>query len=124
MRDEVHNWFEQRKADLRAARVAFDGDVYQNAVFQEKQATEKALKAYLLQENRELEKGHSLVKLAEKAGYDELGGIRDLNPEYLTTRYPDMAIGTPADSYDETLAERHIETAEDVIQWVTNKLSE
>jgi HEPN domain-containing protein len=119
MRDEVHNWFEQSKEDLRGAHVALDGDVYHNAVFQAHQATEKALK-----ENRELEKGHSLVKLAEKAGYDELGGIRDLNPEYLTTRHPDMAVGTPADSYDETLAERHIETAEDVIQWVTNKLSE
>ena len=124
MRDEVHNWFEQSKEDLRGAHVALDGDVYHNAVFQAHQATKKALKAYLLQENRELEKGHSLVKLAEKAGYDELGGIRDLNPEYLTPRHPDMAVGTPADSYDETLAERHIATAEGVIQWVTNKFSE
>ena len=53
-----------------------------------------------------------------------LSGIRDLNPEYLSTRYPDMAVGVPAELYDESIAARHLKTAEQVIEWVKKQIQE
>jgi len=53
-----------------------------------------------------------------------LSGIRDLNPEYLSTRYPDMAAGVPADLYDESIAARHLKTAGEVVEWVKKQIQE
>jgi len=53
-----------------------------------------------------------------------LSGIRDLNPEYLSTRYPDMAAGVPAELYDEQIANRHLKTAEKVVRWVKKQIRE
>jgi len=51
-----------------------------------------------------------------------LSGIRDLNPEYLSTRYPDMAVGVPAELYDDQIADRHLKTAEEVVKWVRGQI--
>jgi HEPN domain-containing protein len=50
--------------------------------------------------------------------------LKDLNPEYLSTRYPDMAVGVPAELYDESIAARHLKTAEQVIEWVKKQIQE
>ena len=51
-------------------------------------------------------------------------GIRDLNPEYLITRYPDMAAGVPSEMYDKEIAARHKKTAQEVLKWVKNQIKE
>ena len=51
-------------------------------------------------------------------------GIRDLNPEYLITRYPDMAAGVPSEMYDKEIAARHKQTAQEVLKWVKNQIKE
>ena len=96
------------------------------SVFASQQAVEKALKALCLYKLREFPKGHSIIYLAQKADVPEhmLSGIRDLNPEYLSTRYPDMAAGVPAELYDESIAARHLKTAEQVIEWVKKQIQE
>jgi HEPN domain-containing protein len=126
MREEVTNWFKQAEADLKSARNSKKSYDFYMSVFASQQAVEKALKALCLYKLREFPKGHSIIYFARKADVPEhmLSGIRDLNPEYLSTRYPDMAAGVPADLYDESIAARHFKTAEQVIEWVKKQIQE
>ena len=126
MREEVQNWFRQAEADLRSAKHCKHSEDYYMSVFASQQAAEKALKALCLFKLKEFPKGHSIIYLAQKVGIAEemLSRIRDLNPEYLSTRYPDMAAGVPADLYDDKIAARHLETAQEVIEWVRERIQE
>ena len=124
MRIEVENWLKQAQADLKSAKNCITSKDYYLAVFSCHQASEKALKSVYLSKLKELPKGHSLIYLAQQLGVPGflLTGIRDLNPEYLSTRYPDMAAGVPSELYDETIAKRHLKTAESIVQWAMTKL--
>ncbi|HUV67874.1 MAG TPA: HEPN domain-containing protein [Sedimentisphaerales bacterium] len=126
MREEVTNWFKQGEADFRSAQNSKKSFDFHMSVFASQQAVEKALKALCLHRLREFPKGHSIIHLARKVDAPEhmLSGIRDLNPEYLSTRYPDMAAGIPAELYDENIAARHLKTAEQVIEWVRQQIQE
>lgn len=126
MREEVKNWFKQADADLKSARNSKQSFDYHMSVFASQQAVEKALKALCLFKLREFPKGHSIIYLAQKVNVPESmrSGIRDLNPEYLSTRYPDMAAGVPAELYDENIAARHLKTAEQVLEWVKKQIQE
>ncbi len=126
MREEVKNWFKQAEADLRSARNSKGCGDYYMSVFASQQAAEKSLKALCLLKLKEFPKGHSIIYLAQKlkAPKEMLSGIRDLNPEYLSTRYPDMAAGIPAELYDEQIANRHLKTAERVVKWVKKQIRE
>ena len=126
MREEVTNWFKQAEADLKSAQNCKKSFDFYMSVFASQQAVEKALKALCLFKLREFPKGHSIIYLARKADVPEymLSGIRDLNPEYLSTRYPDMAAGIPAELYDESIAARHLKTAGEVVEWVKKQIQE
>lgn len=126
MREEVRNWFRQAEADLRGAKNSKRCGDYHMSVFASQQAAEKALKALCLFKLKELPKSHSIIYLAQrlKVPKEMVSGIRDLNPEYLTTRYPDMAAGVPAELYDESIATRHFKTAEKVVRWVKKQIQE
>lgn len=99
MREEIKNWLKQSEADFKKTEVLFDSKNYDGAVFFSQQAVEKALKSLCIKELGEIPKGHSIIYLAKlvKIPKEMDSGIRDLNPEYLITRYPDMAAGTPAE---------------------------
>ncbi len=126
MREEVKNWFRQAEADLRSAKNSKKSQDYYMSVFASQQAAEKALKALCIFKLKEFPKGHSIIYLAQKlkTPKEMLSGIRDLNPEYLSTRYPDMAVGVPAELYDEQIANRHLKTAERVVKWVKKRIRE
>jgi HEPN domain-containing protein len=126
MREEVHNWFKQAEADLRSARNSREAGDYYMSVFASQQAAEKALKALSLLKLREYPKGHSIIYLARRLEVPEsmMSGIRDLNPEYMSTRYPDMAAGVPAELYDDKIAARHFQTAQEVLAWVREQMQE
>jgi HEPN domain-containing protein len=126
MREEVKNWFRQAEADLRSAKNSKKSQDYYMFVFASQQAAEKALKALCIFKLKEFPKGHSIIYLAQKlkTPKEMLSGIRDLNPEYLSTRYPDMAVGIPAELYDEQIANRHLKTAERVVKWVKKRIRE
>lgn len=124
MREEISNWIKQAEADLEKAIILHDNKKYDGAVFFSQQSAEKALKSLSLLKLKEISKGHSIIYLSQKLKVPDemLSGIRDLNPEYLTSRYPDMALGVPAESYDEKISQRHIKVSKDVIEWVKKQM--
>ncbi len=126
MREEVQNGFKQAEADLRSDRNSREAGDYYMSVFASQQAAEKALNAMSLYKLKEYPKGHSIIYLARlvEAPESMLSGIRDLNPEYMSTRYPDMAAGIPAELYDDKIAGRHFKTAQEVLEWVRELIRE
>jgi HEPN domain-containing protein len=126
MREEIQNWFKQAEADLRSSRNSREAGDYYMSVFASQQAAEKALKALCLFKLKEYPKGHSIIYLAQEVGVpdDMTSGIRDLNPEYMSTRYPDIAVGVPAELYDDKIAARHFKTAQEVLGWVREQIQE
>ncbi|HLD72705.1 MAG TPA: HEPN domain-containing protein [Candidatus Nanoarchaeia archaeon] len=120
MREEIIDWWKQAQADLNSAKNCINSGDFYLAVFMSHQAAEKALKSLCMLKLKESSPGHSLIYLAQKLKVpsEMLTGIRDLNPEYLTSRYPDLAEGVPAELYDRPIAEKHYLTAERVLQWV------
>lgn len=124
MRLEIENWLKQAEADLRKAGILFKSREFDGSVFFCQQSAEKALKAVALERLRESPKGHSIIYLAQlvRLPGGMMSGIRDLNPEYLITRYPDMASGAPSELYDEEIASRHLETARAVMEWAKKQM--
>ena len=126
MREEIQNWFKQAEADLRSSRNSREAGDYYMSVFASQQTAEKALKALCLFKLKTYPKGYSIIFLAQEVGVpdDMTSGIRDLNPEYMSTRYPDIAVGVPAELYDDKIAARHFKTAQEVLGWVREQIQE
>ena len=126
MRHEIRNWWEQAKKDLRASEKNLGINEYYVSVFLSHQAVEKGLKAFCLKKLGEMPQTHSIIYLAKimSAPSELMSGIRDLNPEYLITRYPDMAGGLPAENYDKEIADKHLETAKKVFLWLEKQIQE
>lgn len=124
MRQEIENWWKQSVADLSKADVLINSRNFDGAVFFCQQAAEKSLKAVCLLKTKEIPKGHSIIYMAQivKLPAEMLSGVRDLNPEYLITRYPDMAAGVPAELYDAEIAKRHRNTADKVLKWAEKQI--
>ncbi|MBI4147274.1 HEPN domain-containing protein [Candidatus Woesearchaeota archaeon] len=124
MRKEIENWWKQAQADLRSSQNCIKSGDFYLSVFSSQQAVEKALKALSLLKFKELPQGHSILFFAQKVKIpsEMLSGIRELNPEYLITRYPDIAAAVPADLYDLQIAKKHHLTAEKVLQWVQQQI--
>ncbi|MHA1369875.1 MAG: HEPN domain-containing protein [Promethearchaeota archaeon] len=126
MREEILNWFKQAESDLKKAIVLNDNGCFDGVVFYSHQAVEKSLKSLYMLKFREIDKSHSIINLAKKLDVPKsmLSGIRDLNPEYLVSRYPDVANGIPAEMYDDEIAGRHLKTAKVVVEWVKSMMEE
>lgn len=124
MKKEIENWWKQAEADLKSAKNSLNSGDYYASVFWCQQAIEKSFKALYINKLRENPKGHSIIYFAQKLNVpkDMLSGIRELNPEYLITRYPDIAAGIPAEMYDKEINIRHYQTAERVLKWIKNQI--
>lgn len=110
MREEIKNWLRQAEEDLEKAEILFKNKKFDGVAFNCHQSVEKALKVVYMVKFNQGEKGHSIIYLADKVKVPKemLFGIRDLNPEYLVSRYPDIAGGIPADIYDSEIVEKHL----------------
>lgn len=124
MREEVKNCWKQAQEDKKTAEANIDTARYYASVFFSQQSAEKALKAYYIHSLKKLPQTHNLMELARdlKASAKILSAARELNPEYLTTRYVDAANGVPADMYDEKSARMHLKCAEEILEWVRKRL--
>jgi HEPN domain-containing protein len=124
MREEVLNWWKQAQKDLGASKNSLKSGDYEWASFQAHQAAEKALKSLFLQKKRRLPFTHDLIKIGKglKVGEDLMKSLRELNPEYVISRYPNAASTIPYELYDESRARGKIAHAEKVVTWTRKRL--
>jgi HEPN domain-containing protein len=124
MREEIKDWLKQAEADLRKAEILYNAGEFDGVAFNSHQSVEKSLKALFIKTKGESKPGHSLIYLAIclKVPEEMISGIRDLSPEYLVARYPDIAGGAPIDLYDGEIALKHKKTAEKILKWVKSQI--
>jgi HEPN domain-containing protein len=126
MREEVTNWWRQAKRDFQTAEHCRASGDYYAAVFFCQQAVEKSLKSlFMLQKKTSPGPTHSLLFLAREVALPVkfLPFVKELTPEFVVTRYPDVVGETPYELYDDTIAERFIRETEVLLQWVDEQMS-
>ena len=117
IRDEVINWFEEAKSDLKHAVMSLEVlKDYNWACFAAQQAVEKALKAALLHVSGELSRSHDLVKLyRDLKKYVDVEVNEDdlsrLSMYYTQARYPNAGIERPSQEITENNAKNMVEIA-------------
>ena len=124
MREEIENWWKQAEKDLTAAKNSLNSGDYEWASFESNQAAEKALKALFLSKKKAIAPSHNLISLGESLELPEdlMDSLKELNPEYTLSRYPDAANAAPYEIYSEKKAEEKISHAEKVIKWIKKQL--
>lgn len=127
--EEVLNWLYFADEDYLSAEIMMKEGIYNKVCFLSQQATEKGLKAFLLNQGKELKKTHKIVDLlAECVELDpEFRGLEECAIEidryYMPTRYPDAMIGSlPEGLPKKEQAESALEIASKVLKFVKDKL--
>jgi HEPN domain-containing protein len=119
-------WLRQAQDDLRAAEVLKAAGQAAQACFQAQQVGEKAIKALLAAEDRDL-RSHSLTALLRELGPEPAvrwqRQARVLDKLYAPTRDPD-ALGDelPADVFGPEDAESALEAASELLAWAQEEL--
>mgnify|MGYP003337269995 CR=1 FL=1 len=119
-------WLRQATDDLRAARLLQGGGQAAQACFLSQQVGEKAIKALLAADDRDL-RSHSLGALLRELGEEPAQRwqqqARVLDKLYAPTRYPD-ALGDelPSEVFGPEDAERALEAATQLLAWATEEL--
>ena len=126
---EGARWFRQAEQDLEDAGFNRQGGRYNLACFLCQQAAEKAVKAYLYRRGAEDVWGNSLIDLCEDAKIFEMyfdtikSDARQLDKYYDITRYPGyLPNGIPAEAFDDVDAERAMELAGIVVEFVGQRI--
>lgn len=121
-----HDWLRQAERKLASARWDLEGTFYEDACFTAQQAAELAAKA-LLESKGRVELGHSVQALLKGAGVDDsdlIGAARTLDRYYVPTRYPNgFASGAPMDYYDQGTAEKAVDLAARIVQFVADAIA-
>lgn len=100
-KEEALRWLKQSEHDLKVAKNNFNANFYSDACFMAEQASQKALKAYLIFKTKRQVLEHSVQTLAKKCfKYDKnfkkiIDYGRILDRYYIPTRYPN-ALAPPA----------------------------
>ncbi len=127
MRKEIENWWKQAERDLiTAENCKNSGDYYACAFFCQ-QSVEKGLKAlFILKMRTDPGKSHSLIYLASETDIPTsfYSFLRKLAPEFVTTRYPDAAYGTPYELYDSEMVTEILDKSKEVILWINSQMKE
>jgi HEPN domain-containing protein len=125
MRPEAQAWWDEAGVELAAARDLLDAKRYHLCAFFCQQAVEKAMKAVWIEREKELApKTHDLTQLGEGLGVPAplARPLRELNPLFVTTRYPDAANGAPSQMFDDEIARKRLADAEEVMAWCRSAL--
>jgi len=126
--EEAKRWLMQALRDLSAAVESFRDGYFEWSCFQAQQATEKAVKALLYAHGRSAW-GHTIVELldylkdVEGVSEELYTYARELDRHYIPSRYPNaFESGYPALYYDSAVAERALNSANKIIEWVKQRL--
>ncbi len=126
MRKEAENWFKQGLEDIDTAERLRTLKKNAEAPFYAHQACEKLLKALYIETNKDMPpKTHSLIELGKsvKVSKNVLNNLRDLNPEYVVSRYPDATYGVPSELYTQEKSRKNLRKAKEVITWIRARMS-
>lgn len=120
IREEVLNWFEEAKADLRHCEASIGIRDYNWACFAAQQSAEKALKSLILHLLGEYPRGHDLVRLHSmvKSHADlsmSVAALSRLSAYYTQARYPNAGVERPSKGITREQAEEALETAGRII---------
>jgi HEPN domain-containing protein len=123
MRENVELWLKQSLEDLDTARVLLNNNKYYASAFYSHQVAEKALKALLYfgkdVKTHDLSKMLDIIKEEVNLNVEEIRKeALKLNPNYTISRYPDAANSLPYLLYDKNDAEKYLNMAEKIINWV------
>ena len=125
MRPEALAWWEEAEVELEAAGDLLAAKRFHLCAFFCQQSVEKALKALWIERFKELApKTHDLTQMGERLGVPAglARALRELNPLFVTTRYPDAANGAPSRMFDEEIARKRLRDAEEVMTWCRSEL--
>jgi len=126
MKEEIKNLIEQAEKDFEVAQKNFNLAEYYISAFLCQQAIEKILKAYfVVKKGKSAGTTHSLIYLAKETNvpkqfYDFLGS---LTPEFITTRYPDVAGDAPYKLYHKDKVQVYLNKSTELIKWIKNQIS-
>jgi len=120
IREEALDWWKEARYNLRQAKKIFEIEEYSVSSFLCHQAAEKSLKAlYIVVKSRLPPRGHDLVKLGRTLNAEEIMDyLKILNPHYMVARYPNAANTVPTEAYSREIAEKCLEAAGRVLEWV------
>src|SRR3989344_9313943 len=121
MQKEVSRWRNLAEDDLEKARILFNNEKYDGAIFFCQQTVEKALKAlWILEKKSEVPKYHDLLfffqKLELPAKFKT--ACEDLTGGYIATRYPtNLHL-----SFTKKETESLLQQGEEILLWIKKKL--
>lgn len=120
MRKEIENWWNKAKDDLDKAKILFDNNKYDGAVFYCQQSIEKALKSLFLKSNNKIKRIHDLVELGKDTKLPDalLSYCKEITQSYIYSRYPD--IEEPKDIKE--IALDFIEHTKEILKWTEEQL--
>jgi HEPN domain-containing protein len=125
MRKEVKEWWKQAKRDLITAENCKNSKDYYACAFFCQQSVEKGLKALYIAKKRMFPGTiHSLIYLATETDMPSRfhAFLRQLTPEFIMTRYPDAAYGTPYELYDYDIADEILKNSKKVLKWIESQI--
>lgn len=129
VREEVLNWFEEAKADLKHSMSSVGIGDYNWACFAAHQAAEKALKSLILHVLGEYPRGHDLVKLYSMVKdlvtlNINLTSLVTLSTYYTQARYPNAGVERPSREITREQAEEALKTAGKIIDEVSKAIKD
>lgn len=127
--NEGIRWLEQAEEDLKWAELLVHQGGYHIACFLAQQVAEKALKAVLYAQGKEIIIGHSIERLCTQATeyFPEFGERKSrwalLDAYYIPTRYPNGLPGSiPARVYDRETAQGAVGLAAEVVEFAKERI--
>jgi len=129
VRDEVVDWLEEARADLRHAENSIKVGDYSWACFAAQQSAEKALKALILHALGEYARGHDLVRLYRRVkglvgvNLGE-GSLARLTAYYTQARYPNAGLERPSEEITREQAEEAVAIARGVVDEVSKAIQD
>lgn len=120
------DWLTTARDMLAEARDSHEREKVLTAAFFANQAAESALKAVWIRDgDGNPPRIHDLVQLAHglDAPADVVNACRELNPLYMTSRYPDAANGAPRPQLSPVQTGRAMDAADVVLGWCADRLN-
>lgn len=116
---EALQWLKNAENDLEIAEILLKNEKHKAAAFHSQQASEKALKALLIQRKSQFPRIHDLVKLSRmlKAPHDIIEFCARIDPAYTSARYPDVASDFDIEEVREIL-----DYSKKVVEWTKKAL--